>query len=120
MLRIYYDGLCHLCSAEISHYKKVVGHENLSFINIADPTFNASAEGLDSRAVNQFMHVKNDQGLIFTKVDAFIEIWKVLPGYRFAAKIAQLKILRPFLDLGYWTFATLIRPYLPKKKTCSI
>lgn len=120
MLRIYYDGLCHLCSAEINHYKKVCGHKNLSFVNIADPTFNAESEGLNTRDVNRFMHVKNDAGQIFTKVDAFIEIWKALPGYQLAAKIAQIKILRPFLNLGYWTFATLIRPYLPKKKSCNI
>lgn len=120
MLRIYYDGLCHLCSAEISHYQKVRGHENLRFVNIADPSFNAESEGLNTENVNRFMHVKNDQGEIFTAVDAFIEIWKTLPGYRWAAKVAQFKPLRPLLDLGYWIFATLIRPYLPKKKTCSI
>jgi predicted DCC family thiol-disulfide oxidoreductase YuxK len=118
MLRIYYDGLCHLCSAEIKHYRKTPGSENLQFIDITDPTFNAEQEGLNPMDVHQFMHVKNNEGKIFTKVDAFIEIWKVLPKHHFPAKIAQLKVLRPFLNLGYWMFAT-VRPYLPKrKKTC--
>ncbi len=120
MLRIYFDGQCHLCSAEISHYQKVKGHENLSFVNIADPSFQAENEGLNADAVNRFMHVKNERGEIFTKVNAFIEIWKVLPGYRWAVKVAQFKPLRPFLDMGYYIFASWIRPYLPKKKTCSI
>ncbi len=120
MLKIYYDGLCHLCSAEINLYQKAVGRENLQFVDITDPAFDAPKEGLNPVDVHQFMHVKNDAGKIFTKVDAFIEIWKVLPKYKFLARTAQIKILRPFLNLCYWAFAT-IRPYLPKKKkVCEI
>lgn len=114
-LKIYYDGLCHLCSREIEHYRKVPGQENLEFIDITEPNFHAEIEGLNPIEVHQFMHVKDSSGQIFTKVDAFIEIWKVLPNHRPLAKIAQLKILRPFLNLGYWMFA-IIRLYLPKKK----
>jgi predicted DCC family thiol-disulfide oxidoreductase YuxK len=114
-LKIYYDGLCHLCSREIEHYRKIEGRENLEFIDIMESTFDAKKEGLNPQQVHQVMHVKNAQGEIFTKVDAFIQIWKVLPRYQTAAKLAESKILRPFLNLGYRIFA-FIRPYLPKKK----
>ena len=118
-LSVYFDGLCHLCSREIEHYKKVPGNENLKFIDITNPQFDCVLEGLNPIDVHQYMHVKDTKGEIFIKVDAFIEIWKRLPRYRFAVRIAQMKIVRPFMNIGYWCFAT-IRPYLPKKKqACS-
>ncbi len=113
-LRVYYDGLCHLCSAEINHYKKIPGHENLEFVDISSIAFDPLQDGLNPFHVNKFLHVKDAQGRVFTKVDALIEICKILPKYHFLSKIAQTKIFRPIFDLIYWILSS-IRPYLPKK-----
>lgn len=39
-LSVYFDGLCPLCSREIGHYRKAVGNENISFVDITHVDFN--------------------------------------------------------------------------------
>lgn len=113
--KVYYDGLCRLCSKEIDHYKSQKGSENLIFIDITDPSFDAQKEGVDPVRVHKVMHVRRADGSLATEVDAFIEIWKHLPKYHWAHSAAQTLIVRKALDVFYVLFA-LVRPYLPKKK----
>jgi predicted DCC family thiol-disulfide oxidoreductase YuxK len=112
---IYYDGACYLCSSEIEHYKKKNHEGRLEFVDIAAPEFNAEKVGLDPKRVQAVMHVRAADGSIKTDIDAFIEIWKQLPGFGWAIRIASTRWLRPFLKLGYHSFAK-VRPYLPKRK----
>jgi predicted DCC family thiol-disulfide oxidoreductase YuxK len=114
-LKIFYDGACYLCSAEIDHYRKL-NCKNLEFVNIADPHFSAEKEGLDPYEVQLEMHVKTSDGKLIKGVDSFIEIWKHLPRYQWLVPICDNKITKPFLRGGYFVFARMIRPYLPKKK----
>jgi predicted DCC family thiol-disulfide oxidoreductase YuxK len=113
---IYYDGLCHLCSREIDHYKKNPASHQIRFVDITHKDFNATQEGLDPFAVHKAMHVKTSTGEVKTGVDAFRAIWQVLPGYSLLYKITGVAALRPILDLGYKIFAEQIRPRLPKRK----
>ncbi len=118
-LQVYYDGLCHLCSREINHYRKLPGSENINFIDITDVGFDPAKENLDPYAVHQVMHARTLDGKLYTKVDAFLQIWKLIPQYRWAIPIVQNPFLRPIFDTAYMTFAKWIRPYLPKKdKSC--
>lgn len=112
---VYYDGLCILCSREIDHYRKARGANLIDFIDICAPTFDPSASGLDPKAVHRVMHVRRVDGSLATEVDAFIEIWKALPGYRPLAKIAGFKFVRFFMNIGYQFFVR-IRPYLPRRR----
>ncbi len=113
--KVYFDGACHLCSREIEHYRKHTAEAGLEFIDIAHPAFSARAEGLDPVRVNREMHVRDVNGKLHYGVDAFIELWRVMPGYARLSKIAKLPWINPFLQVGYHAFAK-IRPYLPKKK----
>jgi predicted DCC family thiol-disulfide oxidoreductase YuxK len=113
-LSIYYDGLCHLCSREIDHYRKQQGSERLRFVDITHVDFNAAKEGVDPVKVHKVMHVKNNKG-IYTGVDSFIEIWRYLPKYKTAAKVAQNPLVKSLLKVGYSIFAS-VRPLLPKKE----
>lgn len=113
-LTVYFDGLCRLCSAEINHYRKLKGSEKIRFVDITSTSFKAKAHGVDPYQVHKIMHVKRGDKL-FTKVDAFIEIWRELPKYNWAVPLAKNPLLRPFLNLGYEAFAV-VRPYLPRKK----
>lgn len=113
-ITVYYDGLCRLCDAEIAHYKKSEGSGKINFVDITLQSFDPAAEGLDPFAVHKVMHVRRADGSLATKVDAFIEIWKMLPRYQWMARLASGRALRPVLDIGYEGFAK-VRPYLPKK-----
>ncbi len=118
-LSVYYDGLCQLCSREIDHYRKARGAEQLRFIDITAVDFQAEKEGLDPQRVHRVMHVKSAEGQIYTEVEAFVQIWKVLPGYSWMARAVESPLIRPIANLGYQGFAR-VRPWLPKKKAdCS-
>jgi predicted DCC family thiol-disulfide oxidoreductase YuxK len=114
-LHVYYDGLCRLCSKEIDHYKMQTGAESISFVDITQPGFRPEEHGLDGKKVHKVMHVKKPDGTLITEVDAFVEIWKILPKYQWAVPLAQNKIVHPILTAGYKVFAQ-VRPFLPKKK----
>ena len=114
-IQIYYDGLCHLCSREIDHYRKVKGSENLEFVDITADGFNAQDHGLDPKAVHQVMHVRDTNGQVATAVEAFLVIWRALPSYQWAARLVALWPVKGVALVGYHAFAR-IRPYLPKRK----
>lgn len=115
MTTVYYDGLCHLCSREIDHYRKQRGSEDLRFMDITGASFDATAEGVDPVQVHKVMHVRRKDGTLATGVNAFIEIWKILPKYNWAARLAVRPLPSLVLKVGYEAFAA-IRPFLPRKK----
>ena len=88
---------------------------NLPSTDISLPSFDPRQEGLDPAEVNRLFHVKKRSGEILTGVDGFIEIWDEIPSLNFLAKVGRLRLVRPFLDLGYKGFVV-ARPYLPRRK----
>jgi predicted DCC family thiol-disulfide oxidoreductase YuxK len=112
---VYFDGACPLCSREIEHYRHKDHEQRLRFVDISLPAFSAETEGLDPVRVQQVMHVRLPSGALVTGVDAFVEIWKVLPGFAALAKVASLPGIHLGLRVGYRGFAA-IRPLLPKRK----
>lgn len=112
--KVYYDGLCILCSKEIDHYRRQTGSDSIEFIDITSSQFDATSEGLDPFLVHKVMHVRNPAGELKTGVDAFIAIWEQLPKYKKLATLAQKKSVRGLLNFGYRGFVV-IRPYLPRR-----
>ncbi|MFN8792525.1 MAG: thiol-disulfide oxidoreductase DCC family protein [Bdellovibrionales bacterium] len=111
---VFYDGLCHLCSREINHYRRMKGSDHLDFVDITLADFQANVWGLEPHKVHQHLHVVDSQGRLHTGVAAFIAIWTELPGLRWLVPLASSKPLRWVLDVGYSIFAK-IRPLLPRK-----
>ncbi len=113
-LNVYYDGLCHLCSREINHYKGMKGSEKINFIDITTSAFDAATEGLDPAEIHKTMHVRNKFGHIHVGIDAFIAIWEELPALRFLAPMARVRPVHLVLRSFYAIFAK-VRPLLPRK-----
>jgi len=116
-LKIYYDGLCIVCATEIKAYERWDKQGKLELVDISHPQFSAEAEGLDTRLVQKYLHIKTADGRIITGVDSFIEIWGTLNIFKLLKKLAINSLGRKFFDLGYHTFVV-VRPYLPRNKTC--
>lgn len=114
-LKVYYDGLCRLCSYEINHYRKFPEASVIDFIDITSERFTAEAEGLDPAQAHKYLHVKTADGRIVTGVESFKEIWKIIPRYNSWVKYCDNKLLRPFMDFGYRIFAAHIRPYFQRR-----
>ncbi|MBC7457337.1 MAG: DUF393 domain-containing protein [Bdellovibrionaceae bacterium] len=118
-LTVYYDELCVLCSAEIHHYQKQKGSDQIKFIDITSDAFDAAKEGIDPYQAHKIMHAKNNEGHILTKIDSFIAIWSVLPKYHWLYNLSQIRFIRFLMDIFYVIFAA-ARPYFPRKNkvTC--
>ena len=117
--KVYFDGLCPLCSKEIDHYKKLRGSENLTYIDIHSSDFSPQYEGVDPVAVHKIFHVRDERGQLHKGVDGFRVIWKTIPRYQWLARFSILPVINSCFLFAYWAFAR-IRPFLPRKKsTCS-
>ena len=114
-LKVYYDGLCKVCSREIEHYKKQQGASLIDFVDICSGEFDAQKEGLDPHQVHKVMHARTPDGSVVTRVNAFVEIWKRIPRYHFLARWSAKPGVMAILNLGYSGFAV-IRPWLPRYK----
>lgn len=113
MITVYYDGLCKVCSKEISLYRNQLGADSIRFVNICSQDFDAKIEGVDPVRIHQVMHVRRQDGTLALKVEAFIEIWSALPRFKWLAKAARWAPVNASLHLGYAGF-TMIRPFLPR------
>lgn len=117
-LTVFFDGLCHLCSREIDHYRKMKGAEKILFVDITAAEFNANREGLDPKKVHESLHARAADGSTHIGVDAFIQIWLRLDSLLWLAAAARLAPVRWSLGKAYALFAK-IRPLLPRKSCAS-
>lgn len=115
MFKVYFDGLCIVCSTEIDFYRRKPGQEAISWIDISAPGFDPVAEGVDPVLVNRYFHVRLESGRLISGVDGFIEIWKRIPSIAWWASVSQFPGVRPLMKLGYSGFV-LVRPLLPRRK----
>lgn len=113
-IKVFYDGLCVVCSAEINHYKKMKGHEKIAFIDITGPEFNAVQENLDPVKIHKHLHAKDADGKVYIGVDTFILIWSHLPKLNWLARLAEKSFAKKVLEFNYALFVR-IRPYLPRR-----
>ncbi len=110
-LTVYYDGSCPLCTAEISHYRKIAADSAVDFVDVsaeAVPHPDLSRETAMAR-----FHVRTASGELVSGARAFAALWAYLPGWRHAARIARLPGVTPLLELGYRAFLP-VRPALSR------
>lgn len=102
-LRIYYDGGCPLCRAEIDHYRRCQGADRLDFVDVGH---GASAPdlgaGLDRGAALARFHVRDADGQLVSGAAAFARLWRALPGWRWLGRLVDLRIfgVRPVLPIA--------------------
>jgi predicted DCC family thiol-disulfide oxidoreductase YuxK len=114
-LTLFFDGLCPLCSREVAHYRRAAAADpSIRFVDIASPGFDAASFGLDPARVHQEMHV-TEGSQVFTGVDAFLAIWRRVPGHRWLLYLSRLPLADQLLRVAYWLFAR-ARPWLPRLK----
>lgn len=111
-LTVYFDGSCPLCRAEIGHYQRQCGAEQIDFVDVSDAGVPLAAE-LDRRAAMARFHVRESDGRLYSGADAFRRIWERLPSWRWAAAVARVPGVTPVLELAYRGFLP-IRPGLSR------
>lgn len=111
-LTVYYDGSCPLCSIEIALYKRQAGAERIQFVDAAKPDATLGADLSQDQAMRRF-HVRDTAGQLVSGAAGFARIWAILPRWRWAARIARLPGVVPFLEVLYRGFLP-IRPFLSR------
>lgn len=111
--KILFDGNCVVCDLEISHYKRIAP-DKFDLVDISSADFDSRAYKLSQQDVEKNLHVITASGELKVGVEAFAQIWSVIPKYSFGAKLIRTPGIYQIANLGYWFF-TVIRPYLPKK-----
>ncbi|MDA9976026.1 DUF393 domain-containing protein [Alphaproteobacteria bacterium] len=107
---VFFDGSCPLCRAEINIYKNHDATGALRLVDVAAPGAELP-ECLDrEKAIARFHVLSHDQTLLSGSA-AFAEVWKQLPGWGWAGRLATLPGINAALELGYRLFL-LARPAL--------
>lgn len=114
-IKVYYDGLCRVCSFEINHYKTKKGSDRIQFIDITRPDFDAKAEGVDPYLVHRYLHAKTSDGRLVSGVETFRLIWSRLPDYQWAYRASTNRLISAGLEAFYFVFVR-VRPYLPRHR----
>ena len=109
---VYYDGSCPLCSFEIGHYKKLAGTERVRFVDASKDDVPLGDDLSPAEAMGRF-HVRRSDGTLVSGAEGFIEIWRRLPRWRWAARMSDLPGMIPLMELGYRAFLPL-RPILSR------
>lgn len=109
---VYYDGSCPLCTAEIDHYRTRRGGDRLAFVDISRDAAEVG-EGLSAEEARRRFHVRLRDGRLASGARAFVEIWRILPGWAVAARIAGAPGVISLLEGGYRLFLP-ARPVLSR------
>ena len=109
-LTVYYDGACPLCQMEISHYKAQEGAEKIDFV---DASSHPLPEDLDRDTAMARFHVRRADGTLVSGAAGFAEVWKGLPKWRWASRLAALPGVLWLMEGMYRAFLP-VRPYLSR------
>jgi len=114
---VYFDGTCPLCRAEIALYRRQAKAEAVCFVDASNPA-TSIGEDLDRiRAMRRF-HVRKEDGSLVSGAAAFVEIWKQLPRWRWAARAASIPGMLVLMEMVYKLFLS-ARPYLVRRPSAS-
>ena len=100
-----FHGACPVCSIEISHYQGMCERRSIR-VGWSDISSGVDAPilaelGLDREDVKRRMTVLDRDGRVHRGIDAFIVLWRELPGYRHLARVVALPVIHPICGFLY-------------------
>jgi len=109
---VYFDGSCPLCRTEIGYYRRRDQAGALSFVDVSE-TGTETPEGVTRQRAMARFHVRATDGRLLSGAAAFVEVWRNLPRWRWAARAASLPGALATLELGYRMFLP-VRPFISR------
>ena len=110
--KVYFDGSCSLCRAEIGYYRRKDQDHALCFVDISE-TGAVPPEGITQERAMKRFHVRASDGRFLSGAAAFVEVWTRLPRWRWAASAASLPGALIALEWGYRLFLW-VRPFISR------
>ena len=99
-----------MCRAEVDVYSKYDANNSIELIDVSDITVELPSDLDRGKAMARF-HVKSRDGDLLSGAEAFVEVWKHLPMWRWVTKLAAIRWVTLVIELVYRIFL-FIRPIL--------
>ena len=109
---LYFNGSYPLFSAEIKHYASQDGWDQLRFIDVSAMDADLGSGLVRGAAMRRF-HVRLLHRTLLSSARAFMAVWASLPGWLWAAQLANVPGVITILELAYRAFLR-VRPLLAK------
>lgn len=110
-LTTLYNGSCPVCSFEIGQYRRYCETLDapLTWADISREDDWLLRLGLSREEAKRRLHVVDADGRLHVGLDAFIALWQRMPRYRFLARIAGARPVRP---VAAWIYDRILAPAL--------
>ena len=118
--RVFWDAACHACYAEISMIQKLGEKQDLEFVDISAPDFDARKDQYIDGATTPYAveMIGEFDGVQTVGVETFRRMYaQIFPRVGTPiVSVSRLPGIAHAAEAGYWMFAHLIRPNLPKRR----
>ncbi len=109
---VYFDGSCPLCTAEINLYASKIGAGEIHLVDVSSECANLRSDLTVEDAMSRF-HVRKANGELLSGAIAFAEIWRIVPGWKWAFRLARIPGVLPIIEFSYRAFLV-VRPTISR------
>jgi predicted DCC family thiol-disulfide oxidoreductase YuxK len=103
-LKIFYDGGCPLCLAEMKHLLKLDQYNKIDLVDINQEGFQAKHPNINRAKAEQILHGQLADGSILLGLDVTHKAWSLVGKGKWTA-IIRWPLIRPIADFAYLQFA---------------
>tara|TARA_B100000674_G_C37680992_1_gene841529 strand:- start:46 stop:381 length:336 start_codon:yes stop_codon:yes gene_type:complete len=103
-MKVYFNGSCNICNAEINHYKKI--KSKISYVDISEKKDEHVAE-ISKDKLFRRMHVYH-QGTLYSGSESFLILWSQMNKWKLLSKILSLPLIRQAWFLIYEVVAIIL------------
>jgi len=103
-VQVYYDGGCPVCSREIGFYRARPGADGFVWIDVNRAGPADLGAGLTRESAMARMHVRLADGTLLSGAEAFAEMWRAMPGFKWLGWLLAMPPFGSLAELGYRGF----------------
>ncbi|MEC8861111.1 MAG: DUF393 domain-containing protein [Pseudomonadota bacterium] len=103
-LRVFYDGSCPLCAAEMKQLAAADRQGQVELQDITQPDFSERFPHIDPVAADRILHGETDDGTLLYGLDVTARAWD-LAGKGWRVNWLRWPLIRPVADRVYLFFA---------------
>ena len=100
-MKVYFNGSCNICNAEINHYKKKTC--DINYIDISKKK-DEHINHLSKKDLYRRMHVYHN-GKLISGSESFLVLWDTMPKWRYLSSLLKIPILRQLWKIAYEVLA---------------
>ena len=110
-ITVFYDGACGLCRREVAFYRRLDWRGRIAWADVARDDAALRLCPIDRKTARARLHLARADGGLASGAEAFVEIWRRLPGFHLLVPFTRLPGALGLLERAYLRFLKL-RPWL--------